>query len=127
MKNDPDAACSDGCVVDAGLFGEGVGGPPCKMVGVTFRNDLKPTYSMSGTHVSEQGKVYLGHNFTNLSEVRTPAQIGFCKKVFYEPGANTITHLLELLIDLFVVFVILNELHDECPIGKREEFCVLSR
>jgi hypothetical protein len=126
VKNDPHAVWRVGCVVDGGRFGD-EGGPPWTTVGVTFRNDLNPTYSVSRTRmfVSMKGGIYLGHNLTNFSEVRTPTKIRFCEQVFYEPGANIITHLLEVFINFFVVFIILNELHDQCAIGKGEELCIL--
>jgi len=50
VKNDPGAVCSVGCEVDGGRFGDEGGGPPWTTVGVTFRNDLKPTYSVSRTY-----------------------------------------------------------------------------
>jgi len=123
VKNDPGAVCE----VDGGRFGDEGGGPPWATVGVTFRNDLNPTYFVSRTRMimSKKGKVYLGHNLTNVSEVRTPSQIRFCEQVLYEPSTNIITHLFELFINFFIVFIILNELHDQCAIGKCEEFCVL--
>lgn len=33
-------------------------------------------------------------------------------------------HLVELLVDLVVVFVVLDELYDECPVGQGEELCI---
>lgn len=39
--------------------------------------------------------------------------------------STTSLHLLELLVDLYIVFIVLDQLHYECSIREGEELCIL--
>lgn len=68
---------------------------------------------------------HLRQNFRNLSKVATPPLAAASEKVFNDAGSNRKAHLVELLVDLAVVFIVLYELDDESSIGEREQLGVL--
>lgn len=70
-------------------------------------------------------RAYLGDNLTYFSKVLTSAEVALREEVLDKPCTDVVPHLLELLVDLIVVFVVLDELHYERAIGEGEEFRVL--
>lgn len=70
---------------------------------------------------------HLGYDLSNLSKIGTSPEVALSQKVFDQPYANSIAHLLQLLIDFGIIFVILNQLYDQCTISQGKEFCVLNQ
>ena len=102
-------------------------GPPCVMVGVILRNDLKPTCGSPSHNWYAWYNIstYLCHNFSDLSEVCTPTHVTLRQKIFDEPCPNIVAHLLELLVYFVIILVILDELHDQGTIRESKQFCIL--
>lgn len=96
-------------------------------------------------------RAHLRHDLADLGKVSTPSEPGPCKKVLDQSHADVVAparevrtrsalstrscrregedaHLVELLVDLVVVFIVLDELDDECTVREREQLGVdLSR
>ena len=70
---------------------------------------------------------HLGYDLSNFSKISTSPEVALSQKVFNQPYANSIAHLLQLLIDFGIIFVILNQLYDQCTISQGKEFCVLNQ
>jgi hypothetical protein len=70
---------------------------------------------------------HLGYNLSNFSKIGTSPEVALGQKVFYQTCTNSIAHLLQLLIDFSIIFVILNQLYDQCTISQGKEFCVLNQ
>lgn len=49
----------------------------------------------------------LGNHLCRVPKSATAASVGFGEKIFNEPHANVVAHLIELLIDLGVVVIII--------------------
>jgi len=60
---------------------------------------------------------YLGYNLSNFSKIGAMPEVTLSQKVFYQTCANSISHFLQLLIDFGIIFVILNQLYDQCTIS----------
>ena len=70
-------------------------------------------------------KTSLRNYFSNLPEICTATQRAPCKKILYQSSTDIVAHFFELFVDLFVVFIVLDQLDDECAIGKGEELGIL--
>jgi len=99
----------------------------------------------------ERLRAHLRHDLADLGKVSTPSEPGPCEEVLDQSHADVVaparkgrtrsalstraaagrgegTHLVELLVDLVVVFIVLDELYDECTVREREQLGVdLSR
>jgi hypothetical protein len=93
------------------------------MVGVMFRNILKPTCTTRQPCLSSvMQRGYLGYHLCHLSEVGA----GWCarlgKEVFDQTQADVVAHAVQLLVDLGVVeLVVFAQLGDDGAIGERDE------
>lgn len=56
----------------------------------------------------EGDRTNLRHDLADVSKVRASTDPTSCQEVFDKPGADIISHLLELLVDLCVVLVVLD-------------------
>lgn len=100
----------------------------CVTVGLMFKNDLKPTYDAYMRFQSLRGIPHIAHlcdYFAHLSEIGASPNVALCQEVLDEACANVVPHLLQLLIYLVVVFIVLDELHDQCTICEGKQLCVL--
>jgi len=97
------------------------------MFGVMFRNDLNPTCAaeVSQRQNRDESPADLCNNLPDVLEIRAPAKRTLREELFNEPCPDIVPHLFKLLIDLSVVLVVLDELHDQRAVSQREQFCVL--
>lgn len=70
---------------------------------------------------------HLGYDLSNFSKIGTSPEVALSQKIFNQPYADPIAHLLQLLIDFSIIFVILNQLYDQCTISQGKEFCILNQ
>ena len=68
---------------------------------------------------------YLGDDLAHFSKVLTSTEVALREEVLDKPCTDVVPHLLELLVDLIVIFVVLDKLHYERAIGEGEEFRIL--
>ena len=69
---------------------------------------------------------HLCDDLPNLSEIRTASEPTPREEVLDEARADVVAHLVQLLVDLGIVLVVLDELHDQRAVRQRKELCVLS-
>lgn len=92
------------------------------MFGVMFRNDLNPTCTAEVSHdkIVGHSPADLRDHLPDVLEIPTPAQRTLREELFDESRSNVVTHLFEMFIDLGVVLIVLDELHDQCAVGHCE-------
>ena len=67
----------------------------------------------------------LADDLANLPKVGTPTQTAARQEVLYESRTNVVSHLIKLLVYFAIVFIVLNELHNERAVREREKLCIL--
>jgi hypothetical protein len=67
----------------------------------------------------------LRYHLCRLSKIGTPPSIRFCQKVFYQPHANIVAHLVQLFVDFHIVAVVVRtQLRNDGAVGERHELGV---
>jgi len=74
----------------------------------------------------ETNQVYLNF-FSRIFEIVAPARSRACQEIFNEPDADVVAHSFQLLVDIFYVFKVLDQLSNQCSVSQREEFRILKR
>lgn len=64
-------------------------------------------------------------DFSDLFEIGTSTKVTSRKKVFNQSCPDIISHFLKLFVDLGIILVILNKLHDKSAICQGKELCIL--
>jgi len=84
------------------------------MFGVMFKNDLNPTYTaeVSLRQNRDESPADLCDHLPDILEIATPAQRTLREELFNESRPDIVAHLFELLINLGIILVVLDELHD---------------
>ena len=59
---------------------------------------------------------YLCYDFAYLTKISTPADRTSSEEVFDQACTDIVTHFLELFVDFFIVFIVLDELDHQCAV-----------
>jgi hypothetical protein len=121
-----------GLTPDGGREGGGAAGAECVTVGVMFRKALNPTWVQSVTISKRRRKgigkkrIHFRHHLANFSKVTTSPEPAARKEIFNDATSDIVPHLFELLVHFRVVFIVLDELHDERAVCERKELGILT-
>lgn len=88
-----------------------------------FRKRALQTLLLAASDITLQP--HLCHHLSHFSEVGATTNVTPGEEVFDQPRADVVSHLLELLIHFFVIFIILDELDNEGSVRESEQLCVL--
>lgn len=69
---------------------------------------------------------HLGQHLCHIAKVLASSRARSGEEVLYQAGTHRVAHLVELFVDLGVVFIVFDELNNKCAIGQGEELGVLA-
>jgi len=75
--------------------------------------------------IEERFEANLGYDLSDFTEVGTSSYRTSGEEVLDQPRSDVVSHFFQLLVDLLVVFIVLDELDDQSTVGLiRSEYTI---